>query len=254
MKATTLILLYTASQILAADDTNLVAAGEWSQPVGQDGLAIRGRLLICDTPNHASSSPRPDTAVYLELQEFSSALQSVRVYCGLNRFNVPIDSPGLHCELRDSSGKIVPASPGGFSGGEPGSYWVTLKPYCSARLRASVYGGGRLDDGGLAIYLCSHQAWWDVHPSKTNEYFLSGTFSSPGLTTAVAVPPAKIDPDTGLPAKMESNTGPSAMLDVDTGKPIEGNPTPPPFFYSTNRDVWSGTLRLPPVKIPLIKP
>ena len=142
MKIITLIILFAACQMLAADDTNLVAAGDWSQPVAtQYGPAIRGRLLICDTPNHASSDPKPDTAVYLELQEFASALRSVRVYCGLNRFTVPDDSPGLRCELRDSAGKLIHNSPGSFSGGEPGSYWVTLQPYCSARLRASVYGG-----------------------------------------------------------------------------------------------------------------
>jgi hypothetical protein len=91
-------------------------------------------------------------------------------------------------------------------------------PYCSARLRASVYGGGRLDDGGLAIYLCSHQAWWDVRPSKTNEYFLSGTF------TAVA---------------------PTNTFGLQTGLPV---------IDSTNMDVWYGTLTLPRVKVPVKKP
>jgi hypothetical protein len=216
---TILIILFAAFQMLAADDTNLVAAGDWSQPVAtQYGPAIRARLLICDTPNHASSDPRPDTAVYLELQEFASALRSVRVYCGLNRFTVPDDSPGLRCELRDSTGKLIPCSPGGFSGGEPGSYWVTLQPYCSARLRASIYGGGRLDDGGLAIYLCSSRTWWDVHPSKTNEYYLSGTF------TAVA---------------------PTNAFGLQTGLPV---------IDSTNMDVWYGTLTLPRVKVPVKKP
>jgi len=219
MQTITLIILFAAFQMLAADDTNLVAAGDWSQPVAtQYGPAIRGRLLICDTPNHASSDPKPDTAVYLELQEFASALRSVRVYCGLNRFTVPDDSPGLQCELRDSAGKLIPSSPGGFSGSEPGSYWVTLMPYCSARLRASVYGGGRLDDGGLAIYLCSSRTWWDVHPSKTNEYYLSGTF------TAAA---------------------PTNTFGLQTGLPV---------IDSTNMDVWYGTLTLPRLKLPVKKP
>jgi len=165
-----------------------------------------------DTPDHASSLKRTDTAVYLELQEFSSAVRLVRVYCAFNK----VDPPGLRCELRDSSGKLIPNSPGGFSGGEPGSYWVTLPPYCSARLRASVYGGGRLDDGGLAVYQASG-GWWDVHPSKTNEYYLSGTFTS-------AMPTNQFGLQTGLPA-------------VD----------------STNMDVWYGTITLPKVKVPVKK-
>jgi hypothetical protein len=218
MKTITLILLLSASRVLAIDDTNLLACGEWSQPVAtQYGPSIRGRLLICDTPDHARSEPRTDTAVYLELQEFSSAVRHVQVYCGINRWSLPLDAPGLHCELRDSSGKLVPDSPGGFSGGMPSSCWITLQPYCSVRMRVSVFGGGRLDDGGLAIYLAS-RGWWDVHPSKTNEYYLSGTFTA-------AVPSKQ----TGLPAGI-------------------------PVVDSRNMDVWYGTLTLPRVKIPLKKP
>lgn len=236
MKTTTLIILFAAFQMLAADDTNLVASGDWSQPVAtQYGPAIQGRLLICDTPNHASSDPRLDTAVYLELQEFSGALRSVRVYCGLHRLELPDDAPGLRCELRDSKGKLVPNSSGGFSGSEPGSCWVTLNPYCSARMRVSVYGGGRLDDGGLAIYLAS-RGWWDVHPNPTNEYYLSGTFTFSGMR--------KRDSKTGLPV----------ILDLNTGLPLEGKQGTPDFNDSTNMDVWSGTLTLPPVKIPVKKP
>jgi hypothetical protein len=179
MKLLLPVLLFAGSWSLAVEDTNLAASGEWSQPVATYyGVAIRGRLLICDTPDHASDTPtRTDTAVYLELQEFSGALQTVRVYCGLNRWSSPEDAPGLRCQLRDSKGKLVPCSPGGFGGSSPESYWVMLRPYCSARVRASVYGGGRMADGGLAIYL-SQWGWWDVHPSPTNEYYLSGTFTA----------------------------------------------------------------------------
>jgi hypothetical protein len=216
MKTITLILLLSISQALAIDDTNLVAAGEWSQPVTtQFGPAIRGRLLICDTPDHASSLARTDTAVYLELQEFSHAVRSARVYYGLDSFSSAIDAPGLHCELRDGTGKLIPDSPGGFSGGGPVSCWVTLQPYCSVRMRTSVFGGGRLDDGGLAIYL-GPRGYWDVHPNKTNDYYLSGTFTA------------------DMP--LTTNQFGFAMV---TG---------------TNMDVWYGTLTLPRVKVPLKKP
>jgi hypothetical protein len=119
--------------------------------------------------------------------------------------------------LRDDTGKLIPNSPGGFGGGEPGSYWITLQPFCSARLRASAYGGGRLEDGGLAVYLASG-GWWDVHPSRTNEYFLSGTFTAIAPTNGPGLQP-------GLPT-----------------------------INPTNSDVWYGTLILPRVKIPFNKP
>ena len=229
MKAITLILLLGVGRLLAADDTNLVAAGDWSQPDStHDCPAIRGRLLICDTPDHASNVQRTDTAVYLELQEFSSALRSVRVYCGLHRLTLPDDAPGLRCELRDNAGTLIPDSPGpqGFSGSEPASCWVTLMPYCSARIRVSAYGAAsRLEDGGLHIFLASRGAW-DVHPNPTNDYYLSGTFTSAGMW----------------------------KLDLDTGLPLEAKQGTPDFSYCTNIDVWSGTLNLPPVKIPVKKP
>lgn len=219
MKQIALILLIAVGRTFAADDTNLVVAGDWSQPVTTpSGPAIRGRLLICDTPDHASSEHGTDTAVYLELQEFSSAVRSVRVYCGLHRLTLPDDSPGLRCELRDNAGRLVPDSPGGFSGSEPTSYWLTLHPYCSARLRVSAYGAAcRLKDGGLHINLAS-RGQWDVHPNPTNDYYLSGTFSS---------------------------VTPTNELGLKLGLPI---------IDCTNMDVWYGTLTLPSVKIPMKKP
>lgn len=178
MRSIVLVLLLAACQSFAADDPSAIAIGDWSEPVGaRDGFNIRGRLLICETPNHASSDPTIDTAVYLELQEFSSGVVQLRVYCELNRMTLPDDSPGLRCELRDRTGKPVAEGAGGFSGGMPVSRWVTLPPYDSARLRVSVFGGGRLKDGGLAIYLAS-RGWWELHPNPTNEYFLSGTFTA----------------------------------------------------------------------------
>lgn len=208
MKSWLLLFLFVAFRALAADDPGLLAAGEWSKSVGnRDGYTIRGRLLICQTPNHASAiSNQTDVAVYLELQEFSPFITSVRVH-----YSVPPDAPGLRCEMRDSKGALVPESGGAFSGSGPASRWIELGPYCSARLRASLHGGGRLADGSLSIMLASTEAW-EVHPNATNGYYLSGTFSAP-------IPP-------------------NFMGVV--------NPT--------NRNVWYGTLALPPVKLPINKP
>ena len=127
------------------------------------------------------------------------------------------ETKGLQCELRDSAGRLIPNSPGAFSGGEPGSYWVNLMAYCTARLRASVFGGGRLSDGGMAVYLAC-RGWWDVHPNPTNDYYLSGT-----LTAVMPIDAM------GLKLNM-------------------------PLIDATNPDVWYGTLTLPPVKIPVSKP
>jgi len=44
------------------------------------------------------------------------------------------------------------------------------------RLRVSVFGGGRLRDGGLGIWSVGAGAW-TIKPSDTNTYFLSGTFT-----------------------------------------------------------------------------
>jgi hypothetical protein len=215
MKLIILILLFVAFQSVAIEDTNLVSAGEWSEPVGtitMNGNTIRGRLLICDTPDHASSIQRVDTAVYLELQEFASAIRSVDVYCQLHRLEFPDDAPGLRCELRDRGGQLVPESGGSFSGSEPGNCWITLEPYCSARLRVSAYGAAcRLKDGGLRIYLAS-RGCWDVHPNPTNDYYLSATFTAVAPTNEMG------------------------------------------FITGTNRDIWYGTLKLPKMKIPVKKP
>lgn len=237
MKIIALIILFATFRMLAGEDSSLVAAGDWSQPVATaDGVAIRGRLLILDTPDHASSLKRTDTAVYLELQEFSSAVSLARVYCGLNRYTLPEDAPGLRCNIRDKNGKLIPDSGGAFSGGEPVSCWVTLQPYCSARLRVSAFGAAcRLEDGGLHITLAS-RGNWDVHPNPTNEYYLSGTFTFAGLR--------KQDPGTGL----------WVPLDLDSGLPLQEQHGTSDFGPETNRWVWSGTLTLPPLKIPMKKP
>ena len=185
-----LIATLAASRCFAGEDTNVAAVGDWSTPVANsDGYKIRGRLLICDTPAHSSSIEKTDTAVYLELQEFSDFLSTVEVYCELDTWSKPVDyTGGLRCELRDDKGRpAVTDAPAGFSGGGPGTSWITLDPYCSARLRVSAYGGGRLDDGGVGIHLAS-RGWWNVHPNPTNEYFLSGTFTAiPPTNRTVAV-------------------------------------------------------------------
>lgn len=205
MKLILLLLFFSVPlSALAMDDTNILAAGNWSAPVSnRDGFAIRARLLICQAPWRGTTQTT-DIAVYVDLQEYSSFVgDGLEVYCEPAR---------LQCQLRDGTGSLIPESAGGFGGGIPGPCWVNLPAYCTFRMRASVFGGGLLKDGGLAVYLHYGRGWWDVHPNATNDFFLSGTFT-------VSPPPERSR---------------AASL--------------------TNRNVWEGTLNLPPLKLPIKRP
>jgi hypothetical protein len=179
MKLLTLIMLFAACRMLADDDTNVVAAGDWSQPVGTEhGPAVRGRLIVCHFPDQVRPGFKTPTAAYLEthtvvwleLQEVSSTVRPVGVY----RDTLP-PHIGLHCELRDSGGKLIPRSADGLFAGSFTYFWSRLKPHESVRWHVSYYVGYR-EDGVLAVHLKNGE-FWDVHPSKTNEYYLSGTFT-----------------------------------------------------------------------------
>jgi hypothetical protein len=127
MKTKTLLLLLAARvSCFAIEDTNIIAAGEWSAPVagfqdkntgrGAHHPTLRGRLLLCESPKNHS------LAVYLELQECRDAWgNATEVYCNLS------PGGGCHLELRDSAGQLLPRKPGGFGGGMPGAKWITDK-------------------------------------------------------------------------------------------------------------------------------
>ncbi len=82
---------------------------------------------------------------------------------------------GCDWELRDSTNKTIPNSPGGASGGEPAAEWVLLPCDSTVRLRASAYNGGRLKASVFTIDLPYHH-FWQIPAHGTNQYFLSGTF------------------------------------------------------------------------------
>ena len=158
------ILLVSCLWCLGACDTNVLALGDWSQPVANYyGTAVRGRLLLCEYPEHRAPTEKSDTAVYLELQEYSDFVAGrLELYCdmvGKTSASPEGYDGGLRCELRDSSGKLVPKSGFSFGGGAPTPCWVMLEPYGSVQLRASVYGGGRLWDGGLGLWFIGAGSW-----------------------------------------------------------------------------------------------
>ena len=191
MKLIMFTLLFAASRMLADDDTNMVAAGDWSQPVGTEhGPAIRGRLIVCYFPDQVRPGFKTPTAAYLEthtvvcleLQEVSLTVRPVGVY----RDTLP-PNIGLHCELRDSGGKLIPRSADGFFAGSFTRSWSWLQPHDSVRWHVSHYLGYR-EDGVLAVHLKNGE-FWDV--SNTNEYYLSGTFSP--RVPENETPPSDID-------------------------------------------------------------
>ena len=183
-----LLLCLCCGSGFAACDTNVLALGDWSEPVANSyGLALRARLLICQEPCHRGAGGL-DTGLYVELEEHSDFVGGeVEVYCKLG--GEP-GKEGLRCDLTDSKGRTPPFSQvhggGGYGGGAPVSCWVTIPPYGGVRLRASVYGGGWLEDGGLGIWCTPTSGWWTIKGGDTNAYFLSGTFTVDPPTNHVA--------------------------------------------------------------------
>lgn len=136
----------------APEEKNILAAGDWSEPVagvpdkntGRGGHRpiIRGRLLLCESPkNH-------QTAAYLELQDCGDIWGGSReIYC---------DMGGCHLELRDTKGQPLPSRGFAFSGGAPGAHWMTLPCDTTVRLRISPYASFSF--------------------ASAEDYFMSGSF------------------------------------------------------------------------------
>jgi hypothetical protein len=177
-----LFLLALSSSCRGVDDTNAIALGEWSRPVANYyGLALRGRLAMYEHP-HYQGGTRTDTALYLELEEYSNFVGGdAEVYFQLGSGE---GKGELRCELTDEAGKVVPESGFGFGGGAPVSRWVEIPTDARVRLRVSVFGGGRLQDGGLGIWSFGPGSW-TIKGHDTNTYFLSGTFTADPPTNRV---------------------------------------------------------------------
>jgi len=220
MKITAVFLLFVAFQCcFGVNDTNVIAAGDWSEPVSCQGEGLencgtlRGRLLLCDSPKDGSA------AVYLELQELAETWGgTIEVYCNMEptvaiaggpdaQGHERIRKAAAQWELGDGSGRPIPEAGGGFGGGAPGVDWVTMPTDSTVRLRASVFGGGRLKNGSLHIFFLAKS--WVIPPRSTNDYYLSCTFTVEPPTNHVALPEHR---------------------------------------------VWHGTLKLPSMKIPVQKP
>jgi hypothetical protein len=170
--AAIILCLVIHSRCFGVDDTNVIAQGEWSEPVCNEyGGAIRGRLLLCSYPdNRGGPAGRVDVGVYLELQEYSNAVvDTLHIYCDFPR--------GLKVQVADAAGKAPEPVGIGSSGGSPSPQWISLPIFSTVRLRANVFAGGKLRDGSLGLWFPS-EGGWTIKPTDTNIYFLSGTFTA----------------------------------------------------------------------------
>jgi hypothetical protein len=184
MKSIALSFLLLSCLCCFADDTNIIAMSDWSEPVGFDHHSIRGRLLIVagSEPNYGGPKTDNATMMFVELQYAPGACcGSVKVY---------FDGMGLKCDLTDSNGK--PGSKPKFGGGGRGGRgplipsWVVV-PYNST-IRLFVNSGSK---SPLTISQ-SGEPWsyWSIPSSDTNVYYLSAslTISTPTNATLTATP------------------------------------------------------------------
>src|SRR6187401_1961657 len=164
--------LWTICQ--AADGPIVIAAGDWSKPVADNrGFAVRGRLVIAEKEKNRDQR---SVAVYVELQDASEHVGStMQIYCDLGRKDFrPEYKGGLHCEMRNKDGKLIPAMGYPFGGAVPGSLWMTLPSDGTIRLRASPFGVRR--ERAIAI-TSDLSSLWIIGEDDPSEHFLSGTFT-----------------------------------------------------------------------------
>ncbi|HTS17832.1 MAG TPA: hypothetical protein VMP11_09685 [Verrucomicrobiae bacterium] len=162
------LLLASSSGALGQTHTNLVAVGEWSAPVSDNGYTLRGRLILAeDAPYNGTRT----AVVYLELQNLSRILASVLV---------DYSERALDCEVVDAAGKTPPPTPteADIIGPLPDAITTLTLPCDSTlRFRVSVNGWGIPKGPGWAIQLPA--AFWFLPPSAPGDRFLSGTFTVP---------------------------------------------------------------------------
>jgi hypothetical protein len=174
MKTIVLFLLLACSQCcFGQTDTNVVAIGDWSEPVSDHaGYTLRGRLLIYDAEFYSRIKMWGHARIYLELQHICADVwRNPTEIC----FRM---SAGLHFEMRDGLDKPIRyKSPPIDAYVNANPYWVTLPCESTVRVRADP---GLCSDStkpdGLSI-LVGPDCLWDIRPGATNDYYLSATFT-----------------------------------------------------------------------------
>ncbi len=181
MKPITIILLILSSLRCLADDTNIIVATDWSEPVADGDYPVRGRLVIIGGSEPAYGGPKAETTnhtmMFVELQYVKQACcGSVKLY---------FDVMGLKCKLVDANGKPAP-KPQGVGGSGRGAFapsWVVL-PYNST-IRLFVNPGSR---SPLRITETGEPwSYWKIQSSDTNIYYLSGSLAISTATNATLI-------------------------------------------------------------------
>jgi len=172
------VLIAAGLPCAAFEETNVVAASDWSAPVDHQFHALRGRLLILE------GAPADNRlTMFVELQNAQpGAGTSLKLF---------FDVMDLKCELTDARGKPGPEPlnrPWGGRGPFPPG-WVIL-PYAST-LRLFVNPGTR-----EPLTLCpGGEPWrsWVIPAADTNTYYLSATLTvaTPTNASLVATPHAE---------------------------------------------------------------
>lgn len=185
MKFTALSFLFLICLSCFADDTNMIAASDWSEPVGLRNMEtghdhdIRGRLLIVAGNEPAYGGPKTDNAamMFVELQNVTHAAGEDVDVC----FD---DKAKLICSVTDENGKNIPEQIGGGSRiMRIAPHWVTL-PYNST-IRIFVESGSR---SPLSVNSYG-ETWkhWSIPMNGTNTYYLSGTLEICTRTNDMAI-------------------------------------------------------------------
>ena len=164
LAAISLLFLAIRECCFGVEDTNVIALGAWSEPVSNRyGRKLRGRFAMCAYPNHRVPSNRLDVGVYVDLQECSDSIGGdLEVYCDFAK--------GLKCELSDALGRAPEPVGFGYDGGAPGVGWLSLPPFSTVRLRATVFAGGRSSrrqPGHLV-----HRCWCLDDKAERHQYLL----------------------------------------------------------------------------------
>jgi len=174
IKTTALFLLFACLPCcFGQTDTNLLATGDWSETVRDNGGdALRGRLLVYDD---FASNALNHARVYLELQHVhvsESAWDSpTEVYFEFGARN------DLNFEMHDKLDKSIPRVGVVEWGPVPDPYWVSLPYESTVRVRADTLLGPESKPAGLEILVPG--GCWDIPPNATNDFFLSATLTPP---------------------------------------------------------------------------
>jgi hypothetical protein len=173
MKAIPLLLLLAACQFsFGQTDTNIIAIGDWSAPVTDNGIwTLRGRLLVYDAPPQNSDVMWPEARVYLELQNDQTAdALPLEVY-----FDSSLSFSRM--EMRDGQDKLIPRKNVGISYHPPDPFIMVLPSDSTVRVRVDMKTRSADKPDGLDF--CLNGGFWTVSPNATNDYYLSATFNSP---------------------------------------------------------------------------